>query len=110
MSADEAKDAIDRWEKDWKRDRDKLWRNHQSDVDGCGFVDGGTLEYTGCTEGILQPMVTVSSSPLLEGHTFPDKETLLMRVAEEANLLGVWIKIVHSNMVAYFPLAQAVSY
>jgi hypothetical protein len=24
MSADEAKDAIDQWEKDWKRDRDKL--------------------------------------------------------------------------------------
>jgi hypothetical protein len=78
-------------------DRDKLWRNRQSDVDGCIFVDGGTLEYTGCTEGILQPMVTVSSSPLLEGHTFPDKETLLMRVAEKANLFGVWIKIVHSD-------------
>jgi hypothetical protein len=29
----------------------------------------------------------------LEGHTFPDKETLFMRVAEEANLYGVWIKI-----------------
>jgi hypothetical protein len=42
-------------------------------------------------------MVTVSSSPLLEGHTFPNKETLLMRVAEEANLFGVWIKIVRSD-------------
>ncbi len=42
-------------------------------------------------------MVTVSSSPLLEGHTFPDKETLLMRVAEEAHLFGVWIKIVRSD-------------
>ena len=70
------------------RDRDKLWRNRQGDVDGCSFVDGGTIEYTGCTGGILQPMVTVSSSPLLEGHTFPNKETLLMRVAEEANLFG----------------------
>jgi hypothetical protein len=42
-------------------------------------------------------MVTVSSSPLLEGHTFFDKETLLMRVAEEADLFGVWIKIVRSD-------------
>ncbi len=42
-------------------------------------------------------MVNVSNSPLLEGHTFPDKETLLMRVAEEANLYGVWIKIVRSD-------------
>ncbi len=42
-------------------------------------------------------MVTVSDYPLLEGHTFPDKETLLMRVAEEANLFGVWTKIVRSD-------------
>ncbi len=28
-------------------------------------------------------------APLLEGHTFPDKEILLMRIAEEANLYGV---------------------
>ena len=96
MSAAEAKDALDRWEKDWKRDRDKLRRNRQSN-DGCSFVDGGSIEYTGCTEGILQPMVTVSDYPLLEGHTFPNKETLLMRVAEEANLFGVWTKIVHSD-------------
>ena len=52
MSAAEAKDALDRWEKDWKRDRDKLRRNRQSN-DGCSFVDGGSVEYTGCTEGIL---------------------------------------------------------
>ena len=53
MLAAEAKDALDRWEKDWKRDRDKLRRNRQSHVDGCSFVDGGSLKYTGCTEGIL---------------------------------------------------------
>jgi hypothetical protein len=97
MTADEAKDVIDRWEKDWKRDRDKHWRNRQGALDGCSFVDGGTIEYTGCTDEILRPMVNVSNSLLLEGHTFPDKETLLMRVAEEANLYGVWIKIVHSD-------------
>ena len=27
MSAAEAKNALDHWEKDWKRDTDKLWRN-----------------------------------------------------------------------------------
>jgi hypothetical protein len=53
MSADDAKDAIDPWGKDWKRDRDTLWRNRQGDVDGCSFVDGGTIEYTGCTGGII---------------------------------------------------------
>jgi hypothetical protein len=52
MLAAEAKDALDLWEKDWKRDRDKLWRNRQSN-DGYSFVDGGSIKYTGCTEGIL---------------------------------------------------------
>ena len=41
--------------------------------------------------------MTVSDNPLLEGHTFPDKETLLMRVAEEVNLFDVWTKIVRSD-------------
>ena len=45
MSAAEAKDALDCWEKDWKRDRDKLRRNPQSN-DGCSFVDGGSVKYT----------------------------------------------------------------
>ena len=62
------------------------------------LVDG-TIGYTGCTDHILQPMVNVNvtDTPLLEGQTFPDKETLLMRIAEEANLYGVWIKIVCSD-------------
>jgi hypothetical protein len=42
MSAAEAKDALDHWEKDWKRDTDKLRRNRQSN-DGCSFVDGGSV-------------------------------------------------------------------
>jgi hypothetical protein len=66
MSANEAKVAIDRWGKDWKRDMNKHWRNRQGAVDGCSFVDSGTIEYTGCTDDILQPMVNVCNSPLLE--------------------------------------------
>jgi hypothetical protein len=49
-------------------------------------------------KAFCDPWVTVSGNPLLEGHTFPDKETLLMRVAEEANLFGVWIKIVRDGL------------
>ncbi len=32
-------------------------------------------------------MVEVTNAPILEGHTFPDKEIVLMRIVEEANLL-----------------------
>jgi hypothetical protein len=94
MTADEAEEAICKWEKDWKRDRDKLRRKNCGGptVDGCSFVDG-TTGYTGCISQKFQPMVEVTNAPLLEGHTFPDKEIILMRILEEANLYGVGSKL-----------------
>jgi hypothetical protein len=65
-------------------------------VDGCSFVDG-TTGYTGCISQKFQPMVEVTNAPLLEGHTFPDKEIVLMRIVEEANLYGVRINIIRSD-------------
>ena len=56
-----------------------------------------TIGYSGCTADRLRPMSEVAQFALLEGHTFPDKETLLMRIGEEANLYGVRIKIVRSD-------------
>ncbi len=49
MTADEAEEAICKWEKVWKRDRDKLQRkSHDSrTMDGCSFADGNT-GYTRC--------------------------------------------------------------
>ncbi len=65
-------------------------------MDGCSFVDG-TTGYTGCISQKFRPMVEVTNAPLLEGHTFPDKEIALMRIVEEANLYGVRIKIIQSD-------------
>jgi hypothetical protein len=45
----------------------------------------------------LQRMVDVRSSPLLEGHTFPFKDILMIRIAEEANLYSVREKTIHSD-------------
>jgi hypothetical protein len=42
-------------------------------------------------------MVEVADAQLLEGHTFSDKEIVLMRIVEEANLYGVRIKIIRSD-------------
>jgi hypothetical protein len=39
----------------------------------------------------------VTNAPLLEGHTFPDKDIVLMRIMEEANLYGVRIKIIRGD-------------
>jgi hypothetical protein len=42
-------------------------------------------------------MVEVTNAPLLEGHTFPDKEIVLLWIVEESNLYGVRIKIIWSD-------------
>ncbi len=49
MTADEAEEAIRKWEKDWMGDRDTLRRKSCGGptMDGCSFVDG-TTGYTGC--------------------------------------------------------------
>ncbi len=65
-------------------------------MDGCSF-DDGTTGYTGCISETFRPMVEVTNAPLLEGHTFLDKEIVLMRIVEEANLYGVGIKIIRSD-------------
>jgi hypothetical protein len=46
-------------------------------------------DYTGVCMELLCPMTEVALFPLMEGHTFSNKEVLLMRIAEEANILGV---------------------
>jgi hypothetical protein len=42
-------------------------------------------------------MLDVEVTPLLKGHTFPTKEMLFIRIAEEANFCGCQITIVQSN-------------
>ncbi len=50
MSEEEAKEAIDKWRKDWKSQRDKNRCNNRkcASVEGRSYVEG-TVVYTGCT-------------------------------------------------------------
>jgi hypothetical protein len=50
---------------------------------------------------VLRPMTDVQKGRLEVNHTFPDKEMLLMRVAEEANLRGVNLFCARSNLRNY---------
>ena len=48
MTAFEAEEAIRKWEKEWKSQRDKGRRaiiNGINDVDGCNYVDDGQTSY-----------------------------------------------------------------
>ncbi len=52
------------------------------------------VEYSGVVDAQLWLMLDVEVTPLLKGHTFPTKEILLIRIAEEANFCGCQIAIV----------------
>jgi len=45
----------------------------------------------------LRMMTEVQASPLVVGHTFYDKEILLLRIAEEANLSGCQVSLKRSD-------------
>ncbi len=88
--------AIKKWQVEWKQKRDKDWRKaRKEDSDGLVYDDANT--FTGCTEMTLRRMVDVRSSPLLEGHTFPFKDIMMISIAEEANLYGVHMKTICSD-------------
>ena len=54
--------------------------------------------FTGGTTKTLRQMNDVEQSPLQLNHTFPSKETVMLRVAEEANLFGVRIQVCRSDL------------
>jgi hypothetical protein len=57
--------------------------------------------FSGCLALFLRPMADVQKGRLEVNHTFPNKKILLMRVAEEANLRGVNLFCVRSDLRKY---------
>jgi len=49
--------------------------------------------YTGCNSDQLRPMSEVEAGPLLVNHTFSSKDILHLRIAEEAKLQGIVIRV-----------------
>ena len=63
-----------------------------------GSNESTDIEYSGVLDERLCPLMTdVEMSPILIGHTFPTKEVLLIRIAEEANFCGCQIAIQRSD-------------
>jgi hypothetical protein len=46
-------------------------------------------------------MQTVENNPLQQGHTFEHKETMMIRIGEEANLCNIWTKVTKSCTLRY---------
>ena len=53
--------------------------------------------YTGNNSSVLRTMTEVENAHLAVGHSFSDKDVLMLRIAEEANLRGIDIRTVRSD-------------
>ncbi len=94
MSAAKAQEAIKEWRVLRKAHTDKMQREHRALF---GSNASTEIEYSGVVDARLRLMSDVEVTPLLKGHTFPTKDILLIRIAEEANFCGCQIAIVQSN-------------
>jgi hypothetical protein len=65
-------------------------------------ADITTLPQQGQKTSSIWLMMVVEAHPLVAGQTFQHKETLQIRIAEEANLRNIKVKIVWSSQVTYF--------
>ena len=93
MNDDEAASAIKAWRvqrKRWTDPRARLRRNQR-----IGNAD--LLSYTGDSSPVLRLMSVVQQRRLLSGDSFQSKDTLRMRIAEEANLANKEITTVRSD-------------
>ena len=92
MSKKEAKDALRKWERRWKHEKDKERRksSHETTTDK-------TFAYTGVVSDLLRPMSEVKTTPLKVGDNFSTKGILTLRIVEEANFYGVCIAFKRSK-------------
>jgi hypothetical protein len=97
MTEAEAFNIIKSWESEWKRTKDKARRSAANVANtGEGSI-GSSTTFTGVCDLTLRTMSEVEQYPLCIGHSFPTKDRVLLRIAEEANLFGVRIKIKRSD-------------
>ena len=103
MSEQAANAAVTAWEKKWKRNNDANRRTAAAaaalqDVDESLEPSAGDLLYTGVCTRTLREMKDVELNPLCKGDTFPNKEILMLRIVEEANLFAVRIQTRRSDL------------
>jgi len=58
-------------------------------------------DYTGDQFPHIHLMTVVENSPLMTGHTFADKDTMMIRIGEEANLCNIRVKVLKSCKMQY---------
>jgi hypothetical protein len=94
----EAEAALNHWRWDRKKYVDKIcWAKRKAKSSMGESLAKFEGYYTGVCMDLLHAMTKVALFLLMEGHTFPNKEILLMWIAEEANILCVQVRIKRSD-------------
>jgi hypothetical protein len=96
MTQAKAKETMCQWRVVRKAYTDNKERERQKRA-SLGSNESTDIEYSGVLYESLRLMTDVEMSPILVGHTFPTKEVLLIRIAEEANFCGCQIAIQRSD-------------
>jgi hypothetical protein len=94
MSARDALAVMTDWGEKWKRDNDANQRTAAAAAALQDFdesLDPSCDQFTGVCSRTLREMKDVELHPLRKGDTFPNKEILMLRIAEEANLFAIRI-------------------
>ena len=89
MTADKADVAKKRYSIDRQKFREELRRERLQAAKG-GFFDN--KDYTGDVTLTLCPMAQVINFHLKKGHTLPDRNLIVLRIAEEANCVASHFK------------------
>jgi hypothetical protein len=97
MSRAKAQEAIKEWRVLCKAHMD-MQRKHRTLF---GSNAATKIEYSGVVDARLQLMLDVEVAPLLKGHTFPMKEILFSRIAEEANSAAVRLPLFEAITTRY---------
>ena len=98
LSEVEAEKLIMKWRKERKKYTDRLAlikRKGLSKADVQGYDTSD--EFTGVLVEKLRLQTQVEDTPMMVGHTYPTKEIVLLRIAEEANVSGCMISFVRSD-------------
>ena len=93
LEAEDAARAMKAWRVDRKRWTDRRARLRRNERIG----NGDLLVYTGDASPLLRLMTVVQQRRLMVGDSFENKDTLRMRIAEEANLANKEISTVRSD-------------
>jgi hypothetical protein len=62
---------------------------------------GQMISYSGDQTPSIRLMMVIEAHPLVAGQTFQHKETQQIRIAEEANLCNIKVKIIRSSHITY---------